>query len=444
LEPVWTQGIPGADEESATFGANVLNYSHGSSNNGFNAVTNLHVTENENGILFAPGMGQLYGHFNDDDNDGTENAQPTVLSMYGAEHPSPTDFIPSWTSGDEFALAGNPFATAVDWDMLDKQAGVGGSIWVWDPDSSKYDKWNGTSGHLTDGIIAPFQGFWMYYQSALSRVRFETTAKVSGGSFRGKESATPFRIAFSATSGRYASSTFVEFMEGGLEGVDRGDAIALRPLSTDYVLMSSVSGGRALDINRLPVPNEMIEVPIDLESTLSTDIELAVSSFNLPEGWEATLKDHLTGEETELTASSRFTVRVPGSLLKAHQEANDPRPVAVTAATAPRYTLIIDPTSSTSTKDDGRGMMDDFALEQNYPNPFNPSTQIRFTLDAGRQTRLAIYDVLGREVAVLIDGQLAAGSHSVTFDASTLTSGVYVYKLEAGGKVQTKRMTLLK
>jgi hypothetical protein len=83
-------------------------------------------------------------------------------------------------------------------------------------------------------------------------------------------------------------------------------------------------------------------------------------------------------------------------------------------------------------------------LEQNYPNPFNPSTQIRFTLDAGRQTRLAIYDVLGREVAVLIDGQLAAGSHSVTFDASNLTSGVYLYKLEAGGMSQTKRMTLVK
>jgi hypothetical protein len=79
-----------------------------------------------------------------------------------------------------------------------------------------------------------------------------------------------------------------------------------------------------------------------------------------------------------------------------------------------------------------------------YPNPFNPSTQIRFTLDAGRQTRVAVYDLLGREVAVLVNGTLSAGSHQVTFDASGLASGVYLVRLEAGGEVFTRRMTLFK
>jgi hypothetical protein len=85
-----------------------------------------------------------------------------------------------------------------------------------------------------------------------------------------------------------------------------------------------------------------------------------------------------------------------------------------------------------------------FNLEQNYPNPFNPSTAIRFTLDAASQASLKVYDLLGREVAVLVNGALPAGSHSVTFDASTLTSGVYIYKLEAGGRSMTKRMSLIK
>lgn len=79
-----------------------------------------------------------------------------------------------------------------------------------------------------------------------------------------------------------------------------------------------------------------------------------------------------------------------------------------------------------------------------YPNPFNPSTQIRFTLDAGRQTRLAVYDMLGREVAVLINGSLSAGTHQVTFDASGLASGVYIYRLETTGRMFTRRMTLVK
>lgn len=85
-----------------------------------------------------------------------------------------------------------------------------------------------------------------------------------------------------------------------------------------------------------------------------------------------------------------------------------------------------------------------FNLEQNYPNPFNPSTVVGFQLSVAGQATLKVYDLLGREVAVLVNGVLPAGSHSATFDATNLTSGVYVYKLEAGGRSMTKRMTLIK
>lgn len=83
-------------------------------------------------------------------------------------------------------------------------------------------------------------------------------------------------------------------------------------------------------------------------------------------------------------------------------------------------------------------------LEQNYPNPFNPSTVVGFRLSVAGNAKLTVYDVLGREVAVLVDGPMSAGAHSVTFDASNLTSGVYLYKLEAGGMTQVRRMSLVK
>lgn len=83
-------------------------------------------------------------------------------------------------------------------------------------------------------------------------------------------------------------------------------------------------------------------------------------------------------------------------------------------------------------------------LEQNYPNPFNPTTAIRFTLDVGRSTSLKVYDMLGREVAVLVNDVMPAGTHSVEFDASNLASGVYVYRLTVDGETFTKRMTVLK
>lgn len=93
---------------------------------------------------------------------------------------------------------------------------------------------------------------------------------------------------------------------------------------------------------------------------------------------------------------------------------------------------------------------DRFELMQNYPNPFNPSTVIRFNLAVQAQdlapvhSRLAVYDLLGREVAVLVDGPMSSGAHSVTFDGSGLSSGVYLVRLTAGSESRVMRMTLLK
>jgi hypothetical protein len=85
-----------------------------------------------------------------------------------------------------------------------------------------------------------------------------------------------------------------------------------------------------------------------------------------------------------------------------------------------------------------------FALEQNYPNPFNPATTIRFSLPARSFVRLSVYDVLGNEVAVLLNGDQTEGMHSVPFNASSFSSGVYFYQLSTGARIETKRMQLIK
>ena len=85
-----------------------------------------------------------------------------------------------------------------------------------------------------------------------------------------------------------------------------------------------------------------------------------------------------------------------------------------------------------------------YELSQNYPNPFNPATKIDFAIPAASQVELRVYNMLGQEVATLVNGALTAGSHTVTFDASRLASGVYLYKLTAGSFVSTRKMVLLK
>ncbi len=85
-----------------------------------------------------------------------------------------------------------------------------------------------------------------------------------------------------------------------------------------------------------------------------------------------------------------------------------------------------------------------FVLSQNYPNPFNPTTSINFTVAQRSNVTLKVYDMLGREVASLVNEVKDQGSYNVNFDAAKLASGTYVYKLTAGNFVETKKMVLLK
>ncbi len=95
--------------------------------------------------------------------------------------------------------------------------------------------------------------------------------------------------------------------------------------------------------------------------------------------------------------------------------------------------------------DDGISQQpDNFQLGQNYPNPFNPSTTIFYQLPRSSQVRLTVYDLLGREIMTLVNREQPAGEYSVKVNAGNLPSGIYLYRLEAGSFIQTRKMMLLK
>ena len=86
----------------------------------------------------------------------------------------------------------------------------------------------------------------------------------------------------------------------------------------------------------------------------------------------------------------------------------------------------------------------EYELRQNYPNPFNPSTTIRFELPRGSMVTLKVYNILGQEVVTLLDEDKPAGIFDVQFSAANMSSGIYVYRLQAKDFVSTRRMLLLK
>jgi len=97
-----------------------------------------------------------------------------------------------------------------------------------------------------------------------------------------------------------------------------------------------------------------------------------------------------------------------------------------------------------SVDEEESGVPESYSLSQNFPNPFNPSTAIKFQVPANGLVSVKVYDVLGREVATLVNDELSPGSYSVEWNAVGFASGVYFYRLEAAGFVETKKLLLIK
>lgn len=108
------------------------------------------------------------------------------------------------------------------------------------------------------------------------------------------------------------------------------------------------------------------------------------------------------------------------------------------------YVRVYEDATLTSAGDEDLHLPDEYALDQNYPNPFNPTTKIDFSIPQNQHVTLEVYNVMGQRVATLVDQDMQAGTHTASFDARGLASGVYMYRLNAGGEVLERRMSFIK
>jgi hypothetical protein len=116
----------------------------------------------------------------------------------------------------------------------------------------------------------------------------------------------------------------------------------------------------------------------------------------------------------------------------------------ILTATNFQYVTPYNPGALLSNGNNGSEIPQGYSLEQNYPNPFNPSTSIKYSIPVSGFVKITVYDINGREIGLLVNGEKSAGSHEVQFEASGLSTGTYFYKLETEGFTSYKKMVLVK
>lgn len=448
LENIWTQGFIGANTLAGA--PNVLEYSG-----------TAYVVPSGNSM--TPGKGFLVFLYEKEfGEDGVPIDYAVPLSARGTVNSAPFDFNSLLShngigANDSWNLLGNPLSAGFDWTKVVSE-NLTGYAYILNPEIGQYIV---TEGGATGGtvqsvlsagnnIIAPFQAFWVKTTAEGASLSIPTDALTTNNPNSGlfKEATSTFAFGLHLDVNGYESNTGVRLGEGFSEQFSSRDAYFLTPLASTHAYLYSVTDDIPTLLKSLPSDFEgEISLPVNAGFNLNGRSTVGNATLtwsgieNLPADLVLSIQDNLTGVVTDLAAEEAYTFETTVST-RAKSASNQNSPVMQNTGSA-RFTLIISRAGTTNTEITS-DLPASVTLAQNFPNPFNPSTNISFSIPENAHVRLAVYDLLGRQVAQVVDAPMVAGFHTVTFDASSLTSGVYVYRIEAAGQVSSRRMTLLK
>lgn len=463
LESLWTQGFTGADSETGT--SNVYTWDE---------AQQQYVSIQSSTDSVEVGVGLLVYVFEDSNKDGTVETFPRNIikdmEIYSSETTFPLDLTDDNDSGttlDGWNLIGNPYPFPINWTNSSHGSGWGKqamfiSMYIWNSSAGEYQSHNGTAGTFATPDIAPWQGFWVKSELANTPMTLNENAKSTAGALN-KSAQTIPEIRFSlkelqeSSIDALKSGTMVMFSEYSTTGLDQLDSYKLQSLNAEYLsLFTTSETGENLDINSIPDSlREPITVKLDYDAShISGEYELTWNHKYLPEQWEFIITDTKNDKKINLKEESSYTI--DEGLSKIAPDLNpsfsvpefglvEQRRSKGATDSESRFTLTISPSQTVTNEfeeEDKQPIA--LALDQNYPNPFNPSTTINFAVPEQGNVQLEVFDMVGRKVAQLLNEPKNAGDYSINFDASLLASGLYIYRLQVGSSVLTKKMTLIK
>lgn len=349
--------------------------------------------------------------------------------------------MPEGTSGSEgFNLFGNPYAWPLRTDSLVatlKRA---------DPLANSYVyRWNQpfqTWQLLTSGAIQPYES--VFIRAITSGLDADLAFSYDDRHIPtpGKVDADPlFALTLKHATSGLESVSNLRFDENASAGIDPYDGYYLSSYARSFANLFAQVGDQSLVINNLPAGlDRELTVPMHLHASVTGEFELSWDAASIPKGWIISVEDVVTGLVTDLSEGGPIRF----SFDRAAKATAGNGTFTLNAADEPVLMLKISGPGVSTGLEDMALLPTEVELGQNYPNPFNPSTQIVYGVPTQSAVNLEVFDILGRRVAVLVNDQMPAGRHTVSFDASRLASGVYVYRLSVGSKVMTRRMVLIK
>lgn len=191
--------------------------------------------------------------------------------------------------------------------------------------------------------------------------------------------------------------------------------------------------------------DRQVELPIHFSSFESGNFTFSVTTWEqIPTEWSIMLVDQKTDKEYNLRRNFSVTIEHDFTeMINSGEKSN--RFSELQYREDERFILKISPsTMAAQNEEEFNDKPRQVELHQNYPNPFNPVTTISFYLPQSQEVRLSVFNIVGQPVAVIVDGTLSAGQQQFEWDATDKPSGMYIYQLEVGNNVMTRKMTLVK
>lgn len=342
--------------------------------------------------------------------------------LFGHEPVSDVD-VPLHADGDRWNLMGNPFASGIQVSAMRMDDDAPDAVAVWSAgDGTGPGSWVLSSDPGFDGILAAWQGFmlWNGGEAPASRLMIPQTAKTSGGTLR-KDQPSP-RVLPLALS-RFETDRWVLHDRSAQLWFGRAPRNGIPRLAS----LDPTAGGLSFHHQSVAAVEDAdagaVRIPLTAHLPQAGLWRVQWEGGRVPSDWHLRMVDHALGVETAFDEESAYGFHAdPGEI-------------------SGRFDILAIPMSASIDSDPPTG---GFRLMEAWPNPFNPSTVVGWQLAVGGRTSVKVYDLLGREVAVLLDMPLPAGEHRVRFDAGDLPSGMYLVRLQSGGRSDIRRITLLK